>query len=115
MVMKAKICARSPQGTIVRVRSLSTSILIGLLRKAAALMLVVGALLTGGPASSTPIQFGSNYYEYVSADEISWDAANAASAGSVFGGVTGHLATVTSAAEDAFLFSLGRGLINAQP
>ena len=67
---------------------------------------LMGALVLGETASSAPVQFGSNYFEYISADSISWDDANAASAASSFMGLTGHLAIVTSAAENAFLFSL---------
>jgi len=71
-------------------------------------MAAIGLVTIGQPASSTPVQFGSNYYEYVSADAISWDDAkvDAALVARSFMGVTGHLATVTSAEENAFLFSL---------
>ena len=56
-----------------------------------------------GQASSTQIQFGSNYYEFVLADSISWADANAAASARTYLGLNGHLATVTSAAENDFL------------
>jgi hypothetical protein len=64
---------------------------------------IVGWAASGSRASASPVQFGSNYYEFVLADSISWADANAAAAARVFGGVNGHLATVTSAAENNFL------------
>lgn len=56
-------------------------------------------------ASAAPVQFGSNYYDFVSADDISWAAANTAASASVYLGLNGHLATVTSSAENSFLAS----------
>jgi hypothetical protein len=77
-----------------------TSIILTALAIAAS---IVGVLTGGDRASASPVQFGSNYYDYVVADGISWADANAAASASVFGGVNGHLATVTSAAENNFL------------
>lgn len=62
------------------------------------------------PAQAAPIQFGSNYYDFISVAPssgygISWSDAAAQAAASTFGGVSGHLATVTSAAENNFLSS----------
>lgn len=57
-------------------------------------------------ANAAPIQFGSNYYEFVSAPLISWANANTAASASSFGGSIGHLATVTSLAENDFLATL---------
>jgi hypothetical protein len=53
------------------------------------------------PAAAVPVQFGANGYEYISAPDISWAAASAAAAG-----LGGHLATVTSGPENAFLDSI---------
>jgi hypothetical protein len=57
----------------------------------------------GGSANAAPVQFGANYYDFVLADGISWADASTAASNSVFGGVNGHLVTVTSAAENNFL------------
>lgn len=44
-----------------------------------------------------------HYYEFVAASQITWDAANSAANDLTFAGVDGHLATITSAAEDDFI------------
>ena len=74
----------------------------GLSRSAALASIVVTSCVVE-PAIGTPIAFSSNYYDYVPAVSISWADASAAAAASVFLGVNGHLATVTSAAENNFL------------
>ena len=62
-----------------------------------------------------PTVFGSNAYEFVivsdpfTADNNHWVTAEADAAASVFNGVNGHLATITSDAENAFLFGLASG------
>lgn len=69
----------------------------------------------GPPALATPMPFGSNYYEFVevtdpfTGNNNSWFVAKAAAQVSVFNGVNGHLATVTSQAENNFLLSLVSG------
>jgi hypothetical protein len=50
-----------------------------------------------------PLQFGTSYCAFVVVPAISWADANADAAASTFLGVHGHLATVTSAAENDFL------------
>ena len=70
-------------------------------------------------AEATPMAFGSNAYEFVQVtnpfggtpigSNNSWFTASAAASASVFGGVSGHLATITSAAENAFLIGLTSG------
>jgi hypothetical protein len=73
---------------------------------------LAAACLTTGVARATPVAFGGNAYEFVSvADPFSGSnntlaTASAAAAASVFNGVNGHLATVTSLAENDFLLSL---------
>jgi hypothetical protein len=57
-------------------------------------------------ALADPVLYSAIYFQYVSADGISWDDANAASAASSFMGATGHLATVTSATQNSFLLSI---------
>jgi hypothetical protein len=68
--------------------------------------------LTALQAAAVPLSFGSNAYELILvADPYngmnnSWDTASAAAAASVYKGVHGHLATVTSQQENDFLVSL---------
>jgi hypothetical protein len=64
-------------------------------------VLSVGCL-AAALTSQSPVQFGTNFYEFVPAG-ITWQNAMAAAASRVFLGTNGHLATVTSAAENAFL------------
>src|SRR5262245_27119806 len=73
--------------------------------RSAAVAAILVASSVGGPAAGTPIAFGSNYYDFVPAVGISWADASAAASASTFLGVNGHLATVTSAAENNFLVS----------
>ena len=58
-------------------------------------------------ANAVPIQFADNghWYEYVSGTP-SWQDARAAALGSTFMGQSGYLATITSAAENNFVYSL---------
>src|SRR5215467_12470453 len=54
-------------------------------------------------AAGSILQFGTSFYTFIAAPNISWADANAGAAASIFLGVHGHLATVTSAAENDFL------------
>ena len=66
-------------------------------------------------ADATPLLFGSNYYEFVQVPQPftgsnnAWATADAAAAASVFNSLSGHLATVTSQADNDFLFGLVSG------
>ena len=53
-------------------------------------------------AAQTPAQFGTNFYEFVNGN-ITWQNAGVAASNRTFLGVAGHLATITSAAENGFL------------
>jgi hypothetical protein len=55
---------------------------------------------------TAPLQFGSNYFVYISDPGISWAPAEAAAESMSYLGATGYLATPTSAAENDFLLSL---------
>ncbi len=65
---------------------------------------------------AAPMQFGSNYYDFVQvvfdfSTQAAFDAntfalASAAASASVFGAVNGHIATVASSGENAFLLGL---------
>lgn len=59
--------------------------------------------LASFPAYASPIQFGANFYDFVSAENITWQDAKNAAASSTFMGLNGYLATITSAAENSFL------------
>ncbi len=74
------------------------------------------ALVSIGTSSApaAPIQWGGNghYYDFVPAIGISWNTARAGATSMSFSGQTGHLVTITSAGENAFLtanFSTGGG------
>lgn len=78
---------------------------------------LVAAGLAAAPAAAAPVFFAGtgNWYEFVGFagapnDQRTWALADAAASASSHLGMAGHLATVTSAAEDAFLnsnFSIG--------
>lgn len=67
--------------------------------------LVAAGILSAVPATAAPVVFGDNAYEFI-AGTFSWDQANAAAQAQTFNGVNGHLVTITSAAENAFVLSL---------
>jgi hypothetical protein len=73
------------------------------------LAVVVGAMGLASavaPASAAPILFGSSYYDFVVDDAVSWADANTAASALSFNGASGHLATITTGAENSFVFSL---------
>lgn len=60
-------------------------------------------------ARATPIFFNGSYYEFVSGPAVNHNEAVAAASSHTYLGQQGHLATITSAAENAFVQSLGGG------
>ena len=66
-------------------------------------VLAFGVLSHALAAQAPPVQFGSSFYEYVPANNLTWQNAITSSALRSFLGVPGHLVTITSAAENAFL------------
>jgi expansin (peptidoglycan-binding protein) len=66
------------------------------------------ALALARVSVASPVQWAGNghYYEYIDAPLISWTAANAAANGLTYAGLSGHLATITSAEEDALVTGL---------
>jgi hypothetical protein len=73
------------------------------------LAVVLGAMGLAGavaPASAAPVLFGTSYYDFVASDGISWDDAKTAASALSFNGASGHLATITSGAENSAVFSL---------
>jgi hypothetical protein len=73
----------------------------------AAVYLTAATILPFAGATAAPVQFGDSYYEFVQNEAVSWAAASSAASASTFMGVNGHLATVTSSAENDFLVNLG--------
>jgi hypothetical protein len=72
---------------------------------------VVPGLVFGNPiapldACDGIVEFDGRHYELVAHNGISWESASDIAAGKKFDGVDGHLATITSAAEDVFVESL---------
>jgi hypothetical protein len=92
--MRASVCRQS------------RSVVIGVL----AVLLFASATL-----EAAPVQFGSHSYEFIqvtnpfTGSNNSWFTASAAASASVFNGANGYLATITSQAENDFLFSLVSG------
>ena len=76
-----------------------------LLRLRTAGFVIVGALVAA-PASATPISFGQNAYEYIPTLNLSISQATAAAQAMTYNGVSGHLVTILSAQEQAFVQSL---------
>lgn len=87
---------------------------------AAGALALVG--MASQPSTAAPTQMGTgNYYEFIQVLNLplgpgntaypanSWASASAAVASSTFMGISGHLATITSAAENAFLLSIVTG------
>jgi hypothetical protein len=73
------------------------------------------ALTFGAQRVDGALQFGNNFYDFVSVvdpfsgENNSWFAAKTAASTRVFNGVNGHLATITSQAENDFLYGLVTG------
>jgi hypothetical protein len=94
-----------------------------MIKSTSVLVFVVSlAMLFGGlfaalplPAGAAPMPFGSNHYEYIevanpySGYNNAWWVVSAIATASVFNGVSGHLATITSQAENDFLWALAGG------
>lgn len=79
------------------------------MNKWTSLLGAIGAqLLASHAALAAPVQWSGNghYYEVVALPGSSWAAAQTQAAGMSFNGAQGHLATLTSAEENAFVTSL---------
>lgn len=68
------------------------------------------AACAASAANAAPVQFSGNghWYEFVSTTK-SWTNALADASSSTFMGMTGHLVTITDAAENAFVLSVTNG------
>ncbi len=81
-------------------------------RKIATFVAIAFLPLSAFASSSTPAtlaaagDFDGRHYEIIAASTIDWNTANDAANTSTFQGASGHLATVTSEAEDLFIESL---------
>jgi hypothetical protein len=70
-------------------------------------LLTVVGLVFSSMAHAAPVQFtNGHYYEYVREVGVSWTGAEAAVSSLSFGGLQGHLATISSQAENDFVTSL---------
>jgi Lectin C-type domain len=69
---------------------------------------LAGLVSLAHSSAAAPIQWSGNghYYEYIEAPLSPWTTANAAANSLSFAGLSGHLATITSAEENAFVVSL---------
>jgi len=65
------------------------------------------------PPPPGPVQFDGRYYEIVVANKISWEEAKAAAEQRTFQGVQGHLATIGTPQEDAFIDQLRKQFLNS--
>ena len=76
---------------------------------------VFGTLFLCSVATAVPTQFGSSFYDLIFVDDPftgnnnAWETARAAAAASSFNAQAGYLATVTSQAENDFIFGLAGG------
>ncbi|TSA12432.1 MAG: PEP-CTERM sorting domain-containing protein [Deltaproteobacteria bacterium] len=77
-----------------------------------AVVMVLGFSLS---AHATPVLFGSNYYEFIYVPDAfigsnnDWTMVSVTAANSVYNGMSGHLVTITSQAENDFLVSIVSG------
>jgi hypothetical protein len=76
------------------------------MKRKALVLAALGTLPIASVHSQVSIGPTGNAYELVIAEAISWDDANAASNGSTYLGISGHLATIFSASENGFVLSL---------
>ncbi len=88
------------------------------MRKTIAILLTLGTMSASTAVHAVPMLFNANghYYDYVAwpGASQSWTTANAAANASSFMGVSGHLATIANAGENAFVAgvaSFGRAWI----
>lgn len=74
-------------------------------RRTCLLIAALAAAALPSAARAAPVYFAGtgNYYDFVAAPNINWVTARDAAAATTHLGAPGHLATVTSAAENAFL------------
>ncbi|MFT5542937.1 MAG: hypothetical protein ACI96N_002142 [Arenicella sp.] len=73
---------------------------------------IITALMATFYVNAVPIFYSGtgNYYKVIAADAITWNDANTAATNSTFGGVSGHLVTLTSGGENEFVNNLRNAL-----
>lgn len=78
------------------------------------LLIVVFLAFQSVSLNAMPVYFAGtgNYYKVVSSSGITWDAARAAASLMSHNGISGRLATITSAPEDLFLDGLRRSALS---
>src|SRR5262245_10525533 len=80
-----------------------------------AILVIAMNMIAATFAHAAPSPFGSNHYEFVqvadpyTGNNNSWSTASAAAVASTYLGVSGHLVTITSQAENSFVFGLAPG------
>jgi len=83
------------------------------MKKITVLLVMLTVFLVTWNANAAPVSFGSNDYEFIVVsnpyENNTWTNASTAAASSVYNSVSGHLATITSQAENDFLFGLVPG------
>ena len=84
----------------------------GLASVAASLAAIAGSIVAAPVFAATPALFQGSYYEYVPTF-TTWDQAKAAAYAMSHEGLPGRLATITSAAEQAFVAALVPASMNA--
>lgn len=72
----------------------------------------LGTMLATRCALGLPVEWNGHYYDYVPAQGIPWPDAEAAAAATSHLGLPGHLVTLTSQAENAFVASLVDGVVS---
>jgi hypothetical protein len=85
--------------------------------KIVGLLIMLGGI-GAGSAAAAPIYWSGNghYYDIVYSPGIEWNVARVAAAGSSYNGLTGHLVTFTSAAEESYVMPAFAELFNpAEP
>ena len=92
----------------INTMGITTTTRRGIRGAAAAILALAGIAASGAysAANATAIGFNGNYYDAILAPGITWTAANTAATSLTYSGAFGHLATITSLAEDAFLNTL---------
>ena len=73
--------------------------------------IVLACAMMAAPSLASPVygpivEFDGRHYQIVKYNGVSWDTADADARAQIFEGVNGHLATLTSEAEDIFVESL---------
>ena len=78
-------------------------------------VLVLAFSLGPFAANAELVEFEGHQYEVIVANDINWAIAKTNAEGMQFAGVSGHLATITSSAENAFLNGIRQPILGDYP